>query len=146
MARGSALAVAAAALMLAAAGCKPSSLTPFGVGERDYSTSGFNGVWQGSTSAGGTVFFQVADNKIVSLESFPLGPNACEKSFPLAEPIPIEDGTVTIDLRDGNDRLVVAGSFSSPTECAGTYRYEIHSTVGGCTGSGSGSFVATKAP
>jgi hypothetical protein len=139
---------AAVAIVLGLHGCKPSSLTPFGIDERDYSISGggHNGVWQGTTSTGGTFTFQIADNKFVSFGSFPLGPAVCEKVFPLDEPIPIENDAFTIDLSDGNDRFVAEGRFSSETQCSGTYRIEIHSTVGGCSGTGSGSFVATKTP
>jgi hypothetical protein len=140
---------AAVAIVLGPHGCKPSSLTPFGIGEQDYSASGggFNGVWQGTTSTGGTFAFQIAGNKIVSFTSFPLGPTVCPTEiFAINEPIPIENDAFTIDLSDGNDRFVAEGRFSSETECSGTYRIELHSTVGGCSGTGSGSFVATKAP
>ena len=148
MARRPALATAAAAaLLLGAAGCKPSSLTPFGIETRgpDSSVTGVNGSWQGTTSAGGSVSFQVGDDNVTTLVMREQS-SGCSREFKTEDPVPIEDDAFTLEVRDGNDRFILNGRFTSQTVCSGSYRFEVHSTVGSCPNAGAGSFVAAKAP
>jgi hypothetical protein len=139
--------LAALALGLGSWGCKPSSLTPLGIGEREPAPPGTdtNGLWSGGSPTGQGISFAVGDNTVVNL-TLRHGEGSCGREFTAGEPIPIENDAFALETRDAKSLFVIEGRFTSPTDCSGTYRFEFFSTVGGCPAAGGGSFVATKAP
>lgn len=143
-------AVALAALALAAGGCSDlvSSLTPFGVGDRkpDQNEVAYSGVWEGTTSSGGGVLFQVAGGLVgpVVLQHVT---GTCTLTFSTAEDTttPIDDGRFTLDLElDPQGRWVTEGTFVTTESLSGSYAFDGRASVTGCPTSGSGSFTATK--
>jgi hypothetical protein len=149
--RRTAAAGAAGALLLAlgAAACKPSSLTPFGIDWRETGSTAQNasGLWNGTTSTGLGVSFQVGDDKVVNF-TLRHGAAGCAQEFTADESAPIEaNGTFSLEIVYDQGRFVANGRFTSATTCSGSYSFEFFSVVGGsCPSSGAGTFVANKAP
>jgi hypothetical protein len=151
MGRCAALAAAGLlALLVVAAACKPSSLTPFtGWRQEETETSGINGSWVGQTFSSGvsdTIVFTIASDQFVDWTLKHPAPSGCGKWFTTGgAATQIEGNTFTIDGKlELQGRLVVEGTFSSDTECSGTYHFEAVRVSGDCPTSGSGTFVATK--
>ncbi len=145
-------ALAAGALLLLAlgvAGCKPSSLTPFGIGtqEPDTAGTGVNGLWEGTTSTGGEIRFQVGDDVVTTLLFSHVDAN-CTLSFesPSSSTTTIVDDLFTLEVALTQGRFVVEGRFTSSTTSAGSYFFEALAATSSCPTSGSGTFDATKTP
>jgi hypothetical protein len=138
---------AAAAIVLGALGCKPSSLTPFGLGTRgpESSGAGVNGTWQGTTSSGGTVAFQVGDDRITTL-LIDETTGDCTRSLSTTTDVDVVDDAFTIELALTQGRVVIAGRFTSSTTCSGSYSFEGLAIEGTCPTRGTVSFTASKAP
>ena len=146
MRRAGALGAAALALALVAPGCDlVSSLTPFGIGTRDYTTEGnnLNGNWAGTTASGGEVTFQVGNDKVSRLH-FIHETAGCSLPFEdLTKLVSIVDNSFTIEIRLTQGRFVATGNFTTATRASGTYFFEALPT-GDCPTAGSGSFSAEK--
>jgi len=140
-------AAAAAALLLCAAGCKPSSLTPLGIGTRgpDAAGTGVNGIWEGTTSSGGSVSFQVGDDR-VTVFAIRDSTGGCSRSLDSATDADIVDGAFSLEMTVTQGQAVVTGRFTSSDTCAGSYSYQGLPTEGSCPTSGSVSFTAGKTP
>jgi hypothetical protein len=143
-------ALALAALALAAGGCSDlvSSLTPFGVGDRkpDRNEVAYSGVWDGATSSGGDVLFQVAGGLVGPLLLQHVS-GTCTLTFGTAEDAtaPIDDGRFTFELEiDPQGRIVIEGTFVTTETLSGSYAFDGRASTTGCPTSGSGSFTATK--
>ncbi|MHB8836881.1 MAG: hypothetical protein ACYC9Y_14430 [Candidatus Methylomirabilia bacterium] len=141
----------AAAVILAfafgASGCElVSSLTPFGIGTQDYGggAENINGTWEGQTSSGGVVTFQVGSDAVSQLHFHHVAPG-CTVSFEALTLTPlVVDGVFTLDMPlDVQGRFVVTGTFTSATTCSGTYFFEAL-PAGTCPTAGSGTFFAGK--
>jgi hypothetical protein len=135
------------ALALGTAGCDlVSSLTPFGIGTKDYSTGvkNVNGSWSGKTATGGDVTFQVGSDTVIDLRFHHVA-EGCTLSFEsLTLAPPILDGKFTLDLPlEPQGRFVATGIFGSSTTCSGTYFFE-GLPAGSCPTAGSGTFSASK--
>lgn len=138
------------ALALGAHGCGlVDSLTPFGIGTRDYSTEGdnVNGVWTGTAGAGGVVGFQVGNAEVNEML---LQYKTADCTITFAGdtgPVPIIDGAFTIE-RDltslDQGRIVITGRFTSSNTCVGSFSFE-GLPASSCPTSGVGSFTAEKA-
>ena len=151
MRRCAALAVAGLlALLLVAAACKPSSLTPFtGWRQEETETSGVNGRWGGPTISaegrGGNIDFTIASNQIADFTLIH-SPESCGHTFfSVDTTVPLDGDTFELDLTlETQGRIVVNGTFTSSTEASGTYHFEGIRVTGSCPTSSSGSFNATK--
>jgi hypothetical protein len=138
------------ALALCAPGCDlVDSLTPFGVGHQDYSTSGIsanvNGVWTGATASGGEVSFQVGTNVVTQLSVQHIE-DGCTLTFEVTSmQEPVVDGAFTHEFKAAQGRVVVSGRFTSSSTASGTYSFEGFPT-GDCPTSGRGTFAAEKTP
>jgi hypothetical protein len=149
--RRAAVARAAGALLLAfgAAACKPSSLTPLGIDWRETGSAaqGASGLWSGTTSTGLGVAFQVGDDKVVNF-TLSHGATGCAQEFTADDSAPIDaNGAFSLEITYDQGRFVANGRFTSATTCSGSYAFEFFSVAGGsCPSSGSGTFVANKAP
>ena len=146
MRRAGALGAVFLALTLAAPGCDVvSSLTPFGIGTRDYSTEGanLNGDWAGTTASGGEVTFQVGNDEVSRLRLFHEA-TGCSLPFEdLTNLVPIVNNIFTIEIRLTQGRFVATGNFTSATRVSGTYFFEALQ-AGACPTAGSGTFSAEK--
>ena len=141
-------AAALAVLALAAPGCKPSSLTPFGLGTRgpDPSQSTYSGSWKGSTAAEGEVSFSVVSGEVTDLVLTHRLPCGLLLEFPF-DALLIEDDTFTGELAyEPQGRVALEGRFTSPEACTGSYTFESLAVSGTCPTSGSGTFAANKTP
>jgi hypothetical protein len=141
--RAAALAAALAAAVLAGA-CKPSSLTPFGIGRRGPAPGSVNGLWQGVTTRGGDVEFSVAAEKVQGLTLTHPGPG-CTKRFTSGGVVAViaDDDTFKLELFfDTGGRLVIDGAFSSIDAASGSYFFEGLAAAPPCPTAGSGGFVA----
>ena len=133
-------------LALAAPGCDlVSSLTPFGIGNRDYGSGSdnTNGLWTGKSSTGGDVTMQVGSSTVTSLMIHHID-GACNlplEAQSVSEPVVNNVFSVTVDLTQG--RFTAIGTFTSPTTCSGSYSFE-GLAAGTCPSSGSGTFTAQK--
>lgn len=145
-------AVALAALALAAGGCSDlvSSLTPFGLGDRepDQNEVAYSGVWDGTTSSGGGLNLQVADGLVGPLV---LQHVTATCPLPLTfvtgvdEGAPIEDGRFTFDgALEPQGRIVIEGTFTSTETLSGSYAFDGRASITGCPTAASGSFTASK--
>ncbi len=139
------------ALALGAYGCGlVDSLSPFGIGTRDYaaeaSGANLNGVWSGTSGDGGTVTFQVGDSEVNELVLVHVTGD-CIINFDGSEAaVPIVDGVFTIErgltsLAQG--RIIITGRFTSSSTCVGNFTYE-GLPASSCPTSGVGSFLAGK--
>jgi hypothetical protein len=137
------LALLAAALGVAA--CKPSSLTPFGLGTRGTEETGVNGQWQGVTSTGGTITFQVASDEVTTVVVYHLTSGCTTLLQISAATALVTDNTFEAEELLTPGRFIVDGTFTSSTSCSGSYFFEAIGTSAACPSSGSGTFVATKA-
>jgi hypothetical protein len=142
-------AVALAALALAG-GCGDifSSLTPFGVGDRepDQNEVAYSGVWEGATSTGGDVAFRVA-NGLVGPLALQHVTATCTLTFGTEEDstAPIDDGRFTFDRAlDPQGQILIEGTFSTTETLSGSYAFAGRAATTGCPTSGSGNFTATK--
>ena len=147
---GARLAGAALALLaLSSPGCKPSSLTPFGLGERgpDPIQGTYSGFWEGSTGAEGEVSFSVVSGEVTDLVLTHRLSCGLLLEFAITDALLIDDGSFTGELAyEPQGRVVVAGTFTAPGACAGTYTFESLAVSQGCPTSGSGRFDAVRAP
>jgi hypothetical protein len=147
MRRGRALAAAALALALAALGaysCSPSDLTPFGIGTRGPEGGGVNGAWSGQNSTGQPIDFNVGSEIVADLLTFHAAPN-CITRFESGDATAIvENDAFTLEIFYTQGRLVVTGTFTSPTTCAGSYFFEALAKAQSCPTTGAASFVAAK--
>jgi hypothetical protein len=150
MPRGSRLAAAGLALALAAAGCDlVSSLTPFGIGERgpDVSQDLYSGSWSGSTSAAGTVAFNVVGGEVVDLVVTHALDCGVLLELPFTEAILIEDGAFSAEIQlDPQGNAVLSGRFTSRDSATAAYSFRSLPTAANCQNAGAGSFTATKVP
>ena len=144
--RGSAAAAALAAhALLAASACKPSSLTPGWISERGPETlepsAAAPGLWEGMTSEGDFVRFQVAGGFVQDLTFWRTG--TCPRILQRAEPEPIEAGVFlfTIEI-DSGGFFSVEGSFPNAEAATGTFSYSGIAIQGTCPRAGAGSFTA----
>jgi len=134
------------ALAFVASGCDLiSSLTPFGVGTKDYSATGanVNGTWAGKTGSGGDVTFQVGNDTVSQLivQHVTTG---CTLSFEAdSTTAPVVNGGFTIELTLTQGSFVATATFTSATTCSGTYSFKALPS-GDCPTAGSGSFTANK--
>lgn len=136
-------------LALGAHGCGlVDSLTPFGIGHRDYSSEGYNvnGLWVGTVDSGGAVTFQVGNAEINEL-LLQYVTDVCTIDFGgTTGPVPIVDGEFTIE-RDltslDQGRIVITGRFTSSNTCVGSFSFE-GLPASSCPTSGAGSFSAEK--
>lgn len=141
------VAAALATLALAAAGCKPESLTPFGLDERGQdSGGGYSGLWAGTTSQGGLVAFTVSAKQVTNL-IIDL-PDPC-RGFQLEDSsLTIEDDSFSWEgalVPQGLLRL--SGSFTSEETAVGSFSYSGIMASAGCTEtSGQDVFTAEKIP
>jgi hypothetical protein len=139
-------AVALLALSVGTGGCGLiDSLTPFGVGTRDYSSAGdnVNGTWFGTTDSGGAVSFQVA-SETVSVPKFLDTVADCTRDFTSeADTAPVVDGRFTIQILYDQGRFVASGTFTSDGTCSGTFFFEALG-ASACPSNGTGTFVAVK--
>ena len=146
--RGALAAAALLALALGVVGCKPSSLTPFGIGTRDYSseTTGdnVNGVWAGKSASGGDVSFQVGSDTVSQFILHHVA-SGCTLTFDAADvTAPVVDGRFTVENTvDAGGRFVVTGTFNTSATSSGSYFFEGLS-AGSCPTSGTGTFSASK--
>ena len=134
------------ALVSGASGCGlVDSLTPFGVGTQDYSStsgSNVNGDWVGKTGSGGDVTFQVGSDTVLKLH-FEHVDGACTLPFDATTTEPIVNGEFTIETALNQGRVVVTVKFTSSTTCSGTYFFEAL-PAGDCPTAGTGTLVAEK--
>ncbi len=141
--------VAAALLLLAlgAGGCKPSSLTPFGIDTRSQNDldSNINGFWEGSTASGGTIEFLVASSKVTTL-TMTHREAGCVKIFEGgSNAVPVSGGAFRIELFfDPAGRLVLDGAFPAADTATGSYFFEALSYTPPCPTASSGTFTAGK--
>jgi hypothetical protein len=147
MRRTGALGAVLLALALFAPGCDlVSSLTPFGIGTRDYSTEGanVNGNWVGKTASGGDVTFQVGNDTASRLRFIHVAPGCALPFEDLSTLVPIVSSrfTLEVDLTTGG-RFVASGFFASATAASGTYFFE-GLPAGVCPTAASGTFTANK--
>ena len=134
------------ALAFVASGCDlVSSLTPFGIGTKDYSATGanVNGAWAGKTGNNGNVTFQVANEAVSELivQHITAGCTLSLEADTLTAPIVNNRFTIEVALTQG--RFVASGTFTSATTCSGTYSFEAL-PAGDCPTAGSGTFTANK--
>jgi hypothetical protein len=136
-------------LALVAAGCDlVSSLTPFGIGHKDYSvsTEGVNGDWAGKTNNGGDFTFQVASDRVLNIVFKHIGAD-CNQPFTLdAKTVPVVDGVFIYEnVFAEQGQVRVEGHFTSDTTCTGTYSFE-GLPASRCLNltAGNGTFAATK--
>lgn len=150
MRRGSRLAAAALALALSAVGCDLfSSLTPFGLGKRGPETSEglYSGAWQGATSTGGAVTFNVVNGEVVDLVLTHRLSCGVMLEILLTDAILVEDGAFSTDAPlDPQGRAVLSGRFSSPDGATAAYSFESLPTSARCETAGRGTFTATRLP
>ena len=126
-------------------GCKPSSLTPFGVGYQNYSvnTDNVNGNWAGKTANGGAVSFQVGNDTVSNWRLLHVT-SSCTLTFEdLSTLFPVVDNEFTIEIILDQGRFVATGRFTSTTAASGTYFFE-GLQAGLCGTAGTGTFTATK--
>jgi hypothetical protein len=146
--RGALAALALLALALGAASCKPSSLTPFGIGTRepDAPGAGVNGAWTGTTTASSEISFQVASDTVVGLAIRDPAGGFCVATFDLSSvTTPVEGDAFALAVPlTPQGQLSVEGRFTSSTTCSGSYTFGGLSTSGSCPTSGSATFVAVK--
>ncbi len=134
------------ALALGTPGCDwVGSLTPFGVGTRDYSNEGVNvnGGWVGKTATGGAVTFQVGNDTVSRVVFVHITPG-CTLTFTetaTLAPIVNDIFTLQVDLEQG--RFVVTGQFTSATACSGDYHFQ-GLQAGLCPTVGTGTLKETK--
>jgi hypothetical protein len=134
-------------LVLGAAGCDlVSSLTPFGIGHKDYGgeSENRNGTWKGKTATGGEVTFQVGSDKVSELLLHHVSAG-CNLAFDILDfAPPVIDGVFTIDMpAEIQGRIVITGNFTTASTCSGTYLFEGFQ-AGACPSAGSGTFFAEK--
>ena len=148
---GALVAAALLALALGAPGCKPSSLTPFGIGYQDYGGGkgdNYNGGWIGATSTGGTVVFLVGNSQVTELLLQHVTADCTITFGGTVTGVLIADGGFRFEADLTNlsqGRIIVEGRFSSPTASSGTYSFEGR-PAGVCPTAGTGSFTANKTP
>lgn len=146
MRKAGALGAVVLAFALVAPGCDlVSSLTPFGIGTRDYTSEGanVNGNWVGKTASGGDVTFQVGNNAVSQLRFLHVTAG-CRLPFEdLTTLVPVVNNSFTTEILLDQGRFVATGTFSSSTTCSGTYFFEAL-PAGVCPTAGSGTFVANK--
>jgi len=146
-------ALAGAALLVLALGVSGcdlvSSLTPFGIGHKDYGSGAdsINGFWSGSTGTGGPVTFQVADSHVYEMRLLHATPE-CSLDFKAessATTIIADDSfRLELNLTDlGQGRIVFEGRFTSSSTCAGSYFFKGR-PAGICPTAGSGTFRVEK--
>jgi hypothetical protein len=145
---GALAAAALLALALCAPGCNlVDSLTPFGVGTRDYASENsgvnLNGTWNGLTASGGGVGFQVGSDTVSDLTLHYAG-SGCTLPFEASLTAPIVNGAFTLEenLATGG-RFVATGTFNSSTTVSGSYFFE-GLPAGSCPSAGTETFSATK--
>jgi hypothetical protein len=141
-------AVTLAALALAAAGCSDlvSSLTPFGIGNRepDPVVGTYSGSWLGTTNASGVVTFTVVSGEVTDLVLTHQLSCGIVMEFAF-DALLIENGEFTAELAlEPQGRVVLAGRFASPRSCTASYSFESLPTSASCERSGGGSFTAEK--
>jgi hypothetical protein len=135
----------AALALLAAPACKPSSLTPGWIGERGPEAFGDTpvvaGLWEGTTSEGDSVRFQVAGGFVRDLVVWRVG--TCPRIFANAIPEEIVGVTFafTVELENGGFFSVDA-AFPNAAAVAGSYSYSGIAIQEGCPRTGAGSFTA----
>jgi hypothetical protein len=133
------------ALAFGASGCDlVSSLTPFGVGTKDYGAGvkNVNGNWAGNTASGGEVTFQVGSDT-VSLLHFEHVEATCTLTFDAPTAVPIVNGSFIVEIALTQGKVVATGTFTTAGTCSGTYFFEAL-PAGGCPTAGTGTFVAEK--
>ena len=137
------------ALALGTPGCGlVDSLTPFGVGTRDYASEvsgeNVNGLWAGNTASGGNVSFQVGSD-VVSKFILTHVADGCTLEFDAFDITPpVVDGVFTIEKNiDAGGRFVVTGTFTSSTTSSGSYFFN-SLTAGSCPTAGTGTFTANR--
>jgi len=137
------------ALGLVASGCGlVDSLTPFGIGTRDYGggSENVNGDWTGSTGNGGDFAFQVATDKVLDI-NFTHVTADCSQPFELtAKVVQVVDNTFVHENNfDTQGSIIVQGRFTSASTCTGSYTFKglAASRCADLT-SGTGTFTATK--
>jgi hypothetical protein len=145
---GALAATALLAIALFAPGCDwIGSLTPFGIGTRDYAAEAenVNGLWTGQTGTGGEVTFQVSNDAVSRLHFLHIA-TGCTLTFEdLSNVEPIVGGGFSFEILLTQGRVVATGNFSSATTCSGTYFFEAL-PAGVCPSAGNGTFVAEKSP
>jgi len=137
------------ALALGVAGCKPSSLTPFGIDTKspqdyDNTSQNVNGTWTGKTASGGDVNFQVGSDTVSKLVLNHVAAG-CTITFEAADvtaPV-VNDGFTLEKAVDAGGRIVITGTFSSASTSSGSYFFE-GLPAGVCPTSGTGTFGANK--
>jgi len=141
------------ALALGAPGCGlVDSLTPFGVGTRDYASEGttenINGVWSGTASNGKPLSFIVASELVTDIK-FSHTVGDCTQPFELtAKKVPVVNGTFVYENNfETQGSIRVEGRFTSAETFTGRYQFQGLPTSS-CPGitSGSGTLAATKTP
>ncbi|HWR97259.1 MAG TPA: hypothetical protein VN317_02475 [Candidatus Methanoperedens sp.] len=150
MRRGARRAVAAlAALALAAPGCKPSSLTPFGLGTRgpDPGLAAHSGAWAGRTANSGSLTFVVVSGEVQDF-IFEHVTDTCTVSFTIDATTGLieEDAFVLKANLDPQGWLTIEGRFTSPDTATGRYSFGSRSASSRCPVAGTGSFTAEKLP
>ena len=147
----SAAAALAAALALAAGGCKPSSLTPFGIGDRgpDVGQGVHSGAWEGTTGSGGVITFTVQAEAVQNIVLTHM-----EKSCALPYSFTIDKSTALIDeglfsietALEPQGKFAISGRVTAPDTAVGAYSFNAVVATGTCPTSGAGSFVSGKLP
>jgi hypothetical protein len=140
----------AAALLLAAAlvapGCNlVDSLTPFGVGHQDYSSTSanVNGNWTGTTASGGEVRFQVASGRVLDFHLIHID-TGCTRAFEdTTTVVQIVDGFFTFEIPLNQGRFVATGRFIGADTLSGSFSFE-GLPAGNCPSAASSSFTAQK--
>jgi hypothetical protein len=147
MRRAGALAAAMLlAVALAAPGCNlVDSLTPFGIGHQDYSSSSanVNGNWTGTTASGGEVKFQVASGNVLAFHLVHIDAG-CTRTFEdTTTVVQVVDGFFTFEIPLPQGRFVASGRFTSGSSFSGSYSFE-GLPAGACPNAASASFTALK--
>lgn len=143
---GALVAAALLSLVLFSSGCDwVGSLTPFGIGTRDYSSEGanVNGNWVGKTGTGGAVSFQVGSDTVSTIRFLHVAPGCTLTFEESTKLVPVANGRFTVELDLDQGRFVATGNFTSATTCSGNYSFQALQ-AGICPSSGTGTFVADK--
>jgi hypothetical protein len=138
------------ALVIGAAACKPSSLTPFtDWREEQTETTGVNGHWLGEAVAAdgqpGTIEFTVASERIADIRLHHSTGSCGRLFFSTTTTESVENDAFHVDMTlETQGRVVIDGTFTSSTTCTGTYYFEGIRITGDCPSSDSGTFTAAK--
>lgn len=136
------------ALAIAAAGCKPSSLTPFGIGRRGPDDPGdtINGLWQGVTDSGGPLEFSVVSEEVTGLSFVTNAPGCINRRWVIQNATAlVRDGAFTLEAQHTTaGRLVFEGTFSSNDAVSGSFFFEGLPAAPPCPSSFSGTYVAGR--